>query len=252
MKPFFAAVSFLTILRIPHTWCGDERAIARSLTWFPLVGMLIGAFMVALDLFLCTLFPGSLVPSALVVIAMISISGGLHLDGVADSADAFMSSRGKERMLEIMKDSRVGPMGSLTITALLLVKFSALASLPNEWRSSVIFLMPLAGRVALVVKTISLPYARSTGGLATLTHSDSKPWQGVVAVILLTVAGLLVTGINGLWITLACLTTTYLFGRYCMAKIGGLTGDTLGTACELVEIIPAMTLLICINQGGLL
>jgi len=252
MKPFFAALSFLTILRVPNTWCGDERAIARSLTWFPFVGMLIGALMVALDILLCTLFPSNHVPSALVVIAMIAISGGLHLDGVADSADAFMSSRGKERMLEIMKDSRVGPMGSLTITTLLLVKFAALASLPNEWRSSALFLMPLAGRVALVVKTVSLPYARSNGGLATLTHSDSKAWQGGLAVILLAVPALLITGINGLWITLSCLTTTYLFGRYCLAKIGGLTGDTLGAACELVEIIPALTLLICINQGGLL
>lgn len=251
MKPFFAALSFLTILRIPHTWCGDERAIARSLTWFPLVGLMIGGLMAGLDNVLCWLFPGTLVPSALLVIAMIAISGGLHLDGVADSADAFMSSRDRERMLEIMKDSLVGPMGALTISALLLLKFSALASLPEAWRFPVIVLMPLAGRMALVVKTISLPYARSTGGLATLTHSDSKPWQGVVAFALLAAVALLLLGWSGLWVALMSLVTTALFARYCHGKIGGLTGDTLGAACELVELIPVLTVLVCLQQGVL-
>lgn len=251
MKPFFAALSFLTILRVPHTWCGDERDIARSLTWFAPVGLLIGGLMAGLDLLLCSLLPGTLLPSALLVIAMIAISGGLHLDGVADSADAFMSSRGRERMLEIMKDSRVGPMGALTIAALLLVKFAALASLPMDWRLPVIVLMPLAGRMALVVKTVSLPYARSTGGLASLTHQASQPWQGMLAWALLATVGLVLLGWSGLWIAAACLLVTGLFGRYCHGKIGGLTGDTLGAACELVELFPVLTALVCLKQGVL-
>ncbi|MCD6526037.1 MAG: adenosylcobinamide-GDP ribazoletransferase [Desulfuromonas sp.] len=251
MKPFFAALSFLTILRVPHSWCGDERAIARSLNWFPAVGLLIGGVMATLDSLLCRLLPGTLVPSALLVIAMIAISGGLHLDGVADSADAFMSSRGKERMLEVMKDSCVGPMGALTITALLLLKFSALASLPEAWRIPVILLMPLAGRMALVVKTVSLPYARSGGGLATLTHSDSRPWQGMLAFALLALVAMLLLGWSGLWIAVMSLLATALFARYCHGKIGGLTGDTLGAACELVELIPVLTALVCLQQGVL-
>lgn len=251
MKPFFAALSFLTILRVPQAWCGDQQAIARSLTWFPLVGLMIGGLLAGLDSLLCWLFPGTLVPSALLVISMIAISGGLHLDGVADSADAFMSSRGRERMLEIMKDSCVGPMGALTISALLLVKFSALASLPEAWRFPVIVLIPLAGRVALVVKTVSLPYARATGGLATLTHSNSKPWQAIVACALLTAVALVFLGWSGLWVAVMSLVTTALFARYCHSKIGGLTGDTLGAVCELVELIPVLTVLVCLKQGVL-
>ena len=252
MKPFFAALTFLTILRVPANWCGDEHAIARSLTWFPVIGLLIGATMAALDQLLCALLPGTLIPSAVVVIAMIAISGGLHLDGVADSADAFMSSRGKERMLEIMKDSRTGPMGALTITALLLVKFSALASLPGDWRMPVIVLMPLAGRMAVVVKTVSLPYARSGGGLATLTHAASRPWQGVAAFAMLAVVSSCLLGWTGIWIAPTSLVVTGLFARYCWGKIGGLTGDTLGAACELVEVVPLLTALVCLKHEGLL
>ncbi len=248
MKPFFAAISFLTILRVPRTWCGGERAIAASMTWYPLVGLLIGLFMAVLDKLLCWLLPGILVPSALLVIAMIAISGGLHLDGVADSADAFMSSRSKERMLEIMKDSRTGPMGALAIVSLLLIKFSMLASLTGDWRSPVIVLMPLAGRTALVIKAVSMPYARNHG-LATLTHAHSHKGQGVVATALLVLTSCLLLGMSGFWITVTSVLTTGLFAMYCYRKIGGFTGDTLGATCELVELAPAFTALVCIQQG---
>ncbi len=278
MQPFFAAISFLTILRIPPAWCADEQHthennIARSLIWFPLVGVVIGAIMVVLDLFLCAVFstsaqplvagaiisgtvPGAILPSAILVIAMIAISGGLHLDGVADSADAFMSSRGKEQMLEIMHDSRVGAMGALAISCVLLLKFAVLISLPQQWRSTAIFLMPVAGRCALVVQTVSLPYARSNGGLASLMQQNSQPKQAVIAILSLTVMAIVISAITGGWfyavtsgitISAACCLTIWLFCRYCYYKIGGFTGDTLGALCELTELIPPIALLASLN-----
>lgn len=248
MKPFFAAVSFLTVLRVPADWCGDEQALARSLSWFPVVGLLTGILMALLDRMLCLLFPGLLVPSALLVIAMITVSGGLHLDGLADSADAFMSSRPKEQMLEIMKDSRCGPMGVLTIAALLLLKFSALASLEGEWRMSTIILMPLAGRTALVWKTVGLDYVRQSG-LVTLFQKERHYGQGIAGALILSVSAFFLLGAAGLWVVLACLSVTGLIARYCRVKLGGLTGDTLGAACEIVELVPALTVLVCLQQG---
>ena len=109
-KPFFSALRFLTILPIPESWCGDEDDFYRSPDWYPVVGLGIGLGLAILDLFLCWLLPIQ-VASILLVLAMIMVSGALHLDGLADSADAFFSSRGREQMLEIMKDSRSGPMG---------------------------------------------------------------------------------------------------------------------------------------------
>ena len=252
LQPFFAAVTFLTIIRLPHSWCGEQSAMERSLIWFPIVGLLIGASVALLDTVMCAVFPGIMVPSAITVIALIAVSGGLHLDGVADSADAFMSSRSRERMLEIMKDSCVGAMGSLAIAALLLLKFSALATLPHHCRIAVIILLPLAGRTALVVKTVSLPYARSGGGLASAVHTSCRRWHALVATIFLAVVAIALLGVIGIWITLATVVTTGLFSVYCKKKIGGLTGDTLGASCELVETVAALTPLICLKFGGLL
>ncbi|MDY0190941.1 MAG: adenosylcobinamide-GDP ribazoletransferase [Desulfuromonas sp.] len=252
LQPFCAAMTFLTIIRLPQRWCGEQSAMERSLIWFPLVGLLIGASVALLDSIMCTIFPGTLVPSAITVLALIAVSGGLHLDGVADSADAFMSSRSRERMLEIMKDSRVGAMGSLAIAALLLLKFSALATLPQHCRVAAIILLPLAGRTALVIKTVSLPYARSGGGLASAVHSSGRHWHALVATLFLAVVSLAFFGAMGIWITLATLVTTGLFSWYCKNKIGGLTGDTLGASCELVEVVTALSALMCCKYGGLL
>ena len=165
LKPFFSALRFLTILPIPESWCGDETSLHKSPDWYPLVGLLIGLLMVIVDLFLCWLLPMP-VASVLLILAMIAISGALHLDGLADSADAFFSSRGRERMLEIMKDSSAGPMGVTAIVLVLLLKLMLLLAIPPIWRWQVILLMPLAGRCILPVISSWLPYARSNGTAA--------------------------------------------------------------------------------------
>ena len=184
LKPFFSALRFLTILPIPERWCGDEVSFHKSPNWYPLVGLLIGLLMVVVDLCLRWLLP---VPAAsvLLLLAMIGISGALHLDGLADSADAFFSSRGPERMLEIMKDSRSGPMGVTAITLVLLFKFALLLALPLTWRWQVVLLMPVAGRCALPVLSSWLPYARSSGTAAFTNSRFSLLRSGVALVVML-------------------------------------------------------------------
>lgn len=250
MQSFFAAISFLTIVRIPPAWCGDEQALGRSLSWFPVVGLLTGCAVALADGLMRTLFPGLLVPSALTVIFLIAVSGGFHLDGLADSADAFMSSRSKEQMLEIMKDSRCGPMAVLTIVALLLLKFAALASLNGDLRAPTIILMPLAGRCALVLKTVSLDYVRESGLVSLFQRNDRERQYGIT-LLLLGGCSCLAFGFKGLWVLGACLMVVWLFARYCRAKIGGMTGDTLGAACELVEAVPPLAVLILMGGGAI-
>lgn len=249
MQSFFAAISFLTIVRIPPSWCGDEQALGRSLTWFPAVGLLIGCAVALIDGLLRSFFPGLLVPSALTVILLIAVSGGFHLDGLADSADAFMSSRPREQMLEIMKDSRCGPMAVIVIASLLLMKFAVLASLGGEWRAPTIILMPLAGRCALVLKTVSLDYVRERG-LVSLFQTGSRERHYGITLLFLGGCACLAFGLKGLWVLLACLAFIWLLTRYCRAKIGGLTGDTLGAACELTEVVPPLVVLMLIKAGS--
>jgi len=250
VKSFFAALSFLTIVRIPSAWCGDEAELSRSLNWYALVGLLIGIFMALLDWVLCALLPGTLLPSALLVVTLIGVSGGMHLDGVADSADAFMSSRTRDAMLTIMKDSCIGAMGALSIACLLLLKFAALASLSAEVRWAVIILIPLAGRAAMVLPLVTLPYARP-GGLAELIQQQATPRHAWSAALLLLFSAMLLLHIHGFLIAAAVLLVTLLFGRYCRNKIGGFTGDTLGATCELAELSTVIIALLVLHTGGL-
>ncbi len=248
LKPFCSAVRFLTILPVPERWCGDAESFRRSPGWYPLVGLLIGAGAVLLDVLLRLLFPLP-VAGAVLLVYFVAVSGALHLDGLADSADAFFSCRGRERMLEIMKDSRSGPMGVVAVVLVLLVKFSLLLTLTGEWRWPVLFGMPLAGRCALTIISHWLPYARPEGGLAGFIRTRQAPHWG--SVLLLAAAFPVLFGAAGVFCALLVLLGILLLGRYMRARIGGYTGDTLGAGCELTELIPALAVVALIHLGFL-
>jgi adenosylcobinamide-GDP ribazoletransferase len=105
----------------------------------------------------------AMISSIVLVVMLLSFSGAMHMDGLSDTADGFLSSRPRDRILEIMKDSHVGSMGVVAIVCLLLAKFAAIQSLSEMrlWRT--LFLMPLAGRCMMVVQMALLPYARPSG-----------------------------------------------------------------------------------------
>jgi len=242
MRRLLAAVRFLTILPVPGTCGCGEDDLARSVPFFPVVGVLIGALVSALAFGLGQVLP-PLPAAVLIVIALLTVSGGLHLDGLSDTADGFLSSRKRDRMLEIMRDSHVGAMGVIAIVCVLLLKVAALASLPSETAWRCVFLMPLAGRCALVVSMAILPYARPEGGLATVFYGRRPKAEAVFSVAALAGAGWLLLGEAGLIAAAASLALVFLFAAYTRRKIGGATGDTLGAACELAEIAPALALL---------
>ncbi|SDZ92940.1 cobalamin-5'-phosphate synthase [Desulfuromusa kysingii] len=248
IKPFFSALRFLTILPVPESWCGDANSFHKSPNWYPLVGLMIGLLLALLDLFLCWLLPVS-VASVLLLLAMIAISGALHMDGLADSADAWFSSRGPEQMLEIMKDSRSGPMGVVAITIVLLLKLMLLIALPEAWRWQIIVLMPLAGRCVLPVLSSQLPYAR-THGTAAFTNEDFNCSRVSIAFATLLIPALVLSGwTSGLIIVSSVCFGGWLLGAYSRRKIGGFTGDTLGATCELVELLPALCTVILAHRG---
>ncbi len=249
VQPFFSAVRFLTILPVPERWCGDLDSFRKSVDWYPLVGLLIGLLAGIFDLSLCWLLPVP-VASAMLLAAMIAVTGALHMDGLADTADAFFSSRGRERMLEIMKDSCAGPMGVTALVLLLLGKWTLLVALPGSFRFAVIALMPVCGRCAIAVLSGQLPYARPEGGTAAFTQEGDARLRGVFA---WTVVGLLSLVLLGWWPGLATIVTSVFLIRvlkgYYMRKIGGYTGDTLGAASELAELIPALVIIALAYRG---
>jgi len=248
LGPLFAGLAFLTILPVPHRWCGEGRDLQRSLVWFAPIGLLIGLLVAGVDAGVGALLP-VLPASVLTVIAMAAVSGALHLDGLADTADGFLSSRPRERILEIMKDSRVGPMGVIAIVFILLLKVAVVAALAPAARFGTLLLLPLAGRVAPVVAMSTLRYVREQG-LGTAFQNQRGLLAPLSAVALLGGAGFLSAGLAGLVAAAAVVGVTALFALWCVSKIGGYTGDTLGAACELAEVVPALVVLMAAQRGG--
>jgi adenosylcobinamide-GDP ribazoletransferase len=240
MKSLFAAIRFLTILPIPGDWGTAEEDLARSVPWFPIVGLLLGAIAAAAAYGL-SLVALPMVGAAVIVVVLLSFSGCLHLDGLADSADGMLSSRPRERMLEIMKDSHTGAMGVIAIACVLLLKFAALASLPAERFWPAVLLMPLAGRCAIVVQMALLPYARPSG-LANIFYHRQARLAAIWSVAVLAAAAWCVLGSRGLIACAVCVAVTLALSAYVYRKIGGATGDTFGAVCEIIEIVPALVL----------
>lgn len=237
MKRFLAAIQFLTVL--PVSCECSERDLGRSTFFFPLIGLLVGGGIVAVNFVLSAVFP-PVVVAVLDVIVMLGISGGLHMDGLADTADGFLSSRPRERILEIMKDSRTGAMGVMAIVCVLGLKTAALASVPANLRWPTLLLMPLAGRCAIVLEMAALPYARPGGGTGAVFAANKSRQDSPWAVLLLTAAAICVLGWRGLIAAAVVVAVTLGFSRWCQRAIGGFTGDTLGAACELAELAPAL------------
>jgi adenosylcobinamide-GDP ribazoletransferase len=238
MKPLLAALRFLTIVPIPGTWGTDRADIARSVPYFAPLGLVLGGVAAGVAWTLSLVAPPMVAAVALVLL-LLTFSGCLHLDGLSDTADGFLSSRSRERILEIMKDSHVGAMGVIVIVGLLLTKFAALASIPAARLWPAVLLMPLAGRAAIVVHLAVLPCARPDG-LGSVFY-EHRLWPAAVfsALLLAAVAAGLLGSVGlaicGLW-----LAVTLALAAYVRRKIGGTTGDTLGAVCEILEVVPAL------------
>ncbi|MCI5166159.1 MAG: adenosylcobinamide-GDP ribazoletransferase [Candidatus Electrothrix sp. GM3_4] len=192
------------------------------------------------------------VTAVLTVCILLFFSGGLHLDGLADTADGFFSARPRERMLEIMRDSASGAMGVIALVLLLSLKIVCLASMTDQLLVAV-FLMPIAGRVAILLLMAMLPYARPEGGLGSLFKDSFDTNQARIhsLVVLLVFSGIswAAAGPTGILAVFAVLLMTALFAFFCRHKIGGVTGDTLGAACELAEAVIALVFVLKI--GGI-
>jgi len=247
MKPFFAALQFLTAIPVPTSWGGGKDDLARSVWFFPLVGLFLGGLLTALDAGLTGLLP-ALPAGAIVVLASILLTGGLHVDGLADTADGFMSSRPRERILEIMRDSRTGPMGVAAVVSVIVLKVALLSSVTGPLRGPAILLTAVAGRSAMVIVMALFPYARQVG-LGSVFMQNRSILQAVWGVVFLFSACWVLAGSAGILAGLGALAVTVLTGFASHRKIGGVTGDTLGATCEIVELTPLLAAAVWIQRG---
>lgn len=230
MKPLFLMIQFLTRIPIPVTIPCEAEDFAKGPPWFPMVGWIIGGILAGAALLL-NMLEEPWMTAILLVILEALITGGLHLDGLADSFDGLYSNRDRERILEIMKDSRIGSNGVLSLIGLLGLKCVVLASIPGAVLPLAVLVMPAAARLNMTIASF-LSHPARPQGMGNLFIGQVKPAGMLMAAALLFVPlgflGLLQNG--ALWGTLL---VGFLFVRQAERILGGITGDILGALCEI-------------------
>ena len=241
MRSLVAAITFLTRVPIPGRWDFDARDVGRGAGWFPLVGALIGVAYVAAVWMLSPFLPELVIGVILVGLEAV-LTGALHLDGLADTADGFGGGRSREDVLSIMRDHAIGSYGSVALVLLVLLKVTVIAGLIEQQRPhSYLILSPMLGRWSAVLLNCLLPYARRTipeGSHAGGAISDFVGWRELtVATLFSMLIAVPVGGWRGMvcWVSVICVSaaSAFVFRR----RIGGVTGDTLGANTEMCEAI---------------
>ncbi|KJK19637.1 adenosylcobinamide-GDP ribazoletransferase [Pseudomonas sp. 2(2015)] len=242
MLGFWIALQFLSSLPVRLPGMPAPEQMGRSLLFYPLVGLLFGVVLWGLN----ALLAGSpvLLHAALLLSAWVLLSGALHLDGLADSADAWLGGFGdRERTLLIMKDPRSGPIAVVTLVLVLLLKFCALLALIERGDGLLLVLAPLIGRAGLLGLFLCTPYVRSGGlGQALADHLPRRAGQLVMLVSAL--ACVLLAGFKGLWVLLVAAIVFAWLRHVMVRRLGGTTGDTAGALLELLELAVLIALVL--------
>lgn len=255
IRPCLLAARFLTRVPLPDPGAADTATLGRSALCYPLVGLLLGGGLTVLWLATTALPSGepAFASAALLLVAWTWGTGGLHLDGLSDCADAWVGGLGsRERTLELLKDPLTGSMGVVAIVLVLLVKFAALASLPAGPAAGLILLLtPAVARLQLLALALTTVSARPDGLGAALRQTLPRRAAQVVigcslAALLLVLAwaGRSLAGLAALAVAGALL---WRWRRSMMERLGGFTGDTAGALVELTEAAVLLTLVLFID-----
>jgi adenosylcobinamide-GDP ribazoletransferase len=243
---FWIALQFLTVIPSPFHRRPEPRQLAASLSYFPVIGIVIGAVLFLVNWGLAALFSPT-VSAALTLALWVLISGALHLDGLIDCCDGLAGGTPAQR-LKIMADSRVGAYGIVGVCIILLIKYTAIVSLPATWKLEALLLVPMLGVWAMVFALFAFPYVRKEGlgrhfkvgangyrfALVTLLTLAAAiglaRWQGV---ILMAITGLIALGM----------------GYFFKVRLRGLTGDVYGAIKEVSEAIILALFPVIVNLG---
>lgn len=243
MKSLVAAFAFLTTLPVGTLVVCDAARVARSAAWFPLVGVFLGAVSAALAALFRNHLPPAII-AVLIVILEALITGALHYDGLADTADGFGGGKNREDILRIMRDHNIGSFGGLALAALVAMKVTAYALLVTQpdWIGAFL-LVPTLGRWSILVLTAAFPYARASASVVDGMGRRTFLWGSILMLAILIVAAS-----PRAWIAFGMVAAaSLLFGLYCRRRIAGITGDTLGANLQLCECCALLVFLWRVN-----
>lgn len=235
MNSVISAFQFLTVFPIPFKSQPSETQYARSVRYFPVVGIVLAAILSAIYLLVRTKFSDP--TGCLIVVVLLAVfTKGLHLDGLSDSFDALLSGRPREDMLSIMKDHNSGALGTVALVLVLLLKVYLLGEVFEYLKVQALFLVLAGSRAGMSMLLGNMPYVRGNEGLGYLFQKDLKASDWMIAVAIGAVMAIASFQLVGIGVYILSLVTIWAFGVYVKHKIGGITGDILGAANEIGEI----------------
>lgn len=230
------AFGFLTIypLRASDTW--TPETLGSSMVHYPLVGLSIGLAAWVLYVMLSALFPHT-VAIVLLLGSLAVITGGLHLDGFADTVDGLSGGYSREETLHIFKDPHIGTMAAVAVALMLMLKYASLNVLPHEAMLPALILMTSLSRSSMVQLAWFSPYARPTGGIGEPFVRGIRQEHFITSMLLTMGIAFTFGGIRGLMIWLLVVVATHGYWMYFRRRLNGITGDVLGATNEVNEAL---------------
>lgn len=262
---FLLALQFLTRIPVIVRGTVTEETKARSMAYFPLVGLLLGVAAAAVYALSSLVLPAAVV-NLIIISFFVLVTGNMHGDGLMDTADGLYSGRPREGMLEIMKDSRTGSHGVMAGILAVLFKLVLLGQfLVVPEKTAALIIVPVLGRWAQVYSAAMFPYARTGGGTGLFTVKVGRRelfWASVTTLTAsvlvsaftcgltetVSAEGLLTGMLKGIVLAAAVFAGTFALGRYISGRLGGLTGDTYGAINECAEVLAFVVLVIMLRS----
>lgn len=257
MNSFLIGLQFLTRIFVVKQSVWTEKSFGESVKYFPAVGAILGIICAGVVGAIAFFTAGNLplLMGAIGFALMIVLTGGIHCDGLMDSADGLFSGREREKILEIMKDSRAGSFGVVSMILIAAIEVSTLAELVRLslwWLCVAIYSAPIIGRLMMVLTIGIFPYARPVGiGMA---FAQFTTRQTIIFAVCETIFLLLpLNFISEIFFlcaaaaTLIALIVTWRFANFATEKIGGVTGDIYGAVTTLAEMFALITFLLIGN-----
>ena len=231
MRALRLAFGFLTALPVSPS---GQAEMGPSRAYFPLVGLALGGALAGLD-WLASMALPPLAVGALLVAALLVLTRAIHTEGFLDACDGLFGGHSREERLRIMRDSRAGAFAVAGGGALLLLKWSAVISLPVEARLEMLVLFPCLSRLGMLATMGAFPYARAEGLGASFLEGRSR-WQVAFGLATALIAAGLLLGVAGLALAIGAAAASMALGWWMSRMLGGMTGDTYGAVNELAEV----------------
>ena len=236
VKGFIILIQFMTRIPIPVNVEYDEEKLGKSVKYFPLVGAIIGVFLFAVNFLAGKITGNRQIIAIALIIAEILITGLIHIDGLADTADGLLSYAKKEKMLEIMKDSRIGTNGTVALILYFIAKFVFL----SQVKSGYLFLYPIISRLSTSMNAGLGEYARK-GGMSNGIIERNGEKEAIISIVVTALLSFGIMRMKGLAVLFLAIIFILWFMKNVKGKIGGITGDTMGASLELTTLLVLFT-----------